>query len=238
MIKHKQGVVAMMNKSKIRFLFAFVLIVSISSVSLYSQGIGGWYSAAVKFDLPKDFTFDVNLEARTSYNYIFSLDQYFPEFDLGYKINKRLDVSASYRFSQTKEDNSCFYTRNKYYFNVSFDIPVQNFSLKNRARIQLQSRQYIEDEENKILSKYFRDKIELNYDLNNTPIDPFISIEVFYPLNKFEINTVDEFRLAGGIDFPLNKKQDMSVGLMFNKERFPRPESAIILLVGYKFSVN
>lgn len=204
----------------------------------FAQEIGGWYSAGLDYKISKKLSFGSNIEARMNYNNGVNLEQYFPEVKLSYKIKKYIALSGSYRFSQTKEDNGYFYSRNKFYANISINKDIKRFTVKNRLRYQYQKKQYINNEYDKIPDKYLRNKFEVSYNIKKNPIDPFLSFEVYYPLNSFEINTINEYRITGGIDFPLNKKNDMSIGLMYNQERFSAPKASYNLLVSYEFSVK
>jgi len=239
-IHQEVTMITTIEKVRVSFLKYIVILFLFSVLTFTSnaQSMNGWYGAGIEFELSKKIDLDFDIEARTNFDYGLSFYQYFPEISLSYKINKRFDVSASYRFLRSKEDNLSFYNRHKYYFNFSFDFPIERFTVKNRARYQLQNRQYIEDETDRLPDNYFRDKLEISYNINNNPADPFIAFEVFYPVNQYKINTIDEYRVIGGVEFPLSKKQSMELGIMYNVERFPRPEKAVVFLIGYGFSAN
>ena len=226
------------NQRKFKRYFTFIVLVTAGLCPVFSQNYSGWYNAAIKLNLPHKFSSEIQFESRTSFQNPVNLNQYFPQIELGYKINKRFDVSAAYRFSRTKEDNGYFYNRNKFYFNFFTDYPIKRFTLKNRFRYQLQTKQYIDNKFDKIPDKKFRDKIEVSYNIKKTPLEPSLSFEMFYPLNYYKINNIDEYRIEGSLSFPLAKKHDMEIGILYIKERFPIPEKSYILTLAYSFSAK
>ena len=225
-----------MKNFNIGIYLLFLLILNYAPAR--SQNTGGWFGIEMKYDLPKGFSAELEGEMRTDFTYGFVVDQFFPQAGLSYKINKHFDVSGAYRFIQKRENNGYYYNRNKYMFNLMTDFTVERFILKNRIRYQTQVKQYIDDELDAVPDKYIRDKFEIAYNIKNTPVEPYVSIEVFYPLNQFEINTINELRICGGVDVPVAKKQSVNISLMYNKERFTRINESYIVCLGYSFSVN
>jgi hypothetical protein len=222
------------------YLLYFNLLLSVfaSTTKSFGQQMETWVECGVEFDLPKKFTFETSLETRNILFGGIAVKQFFPQLELAYKINKRLDVSARYRHIRFREDNGYFYARHKYYFNFDYDNSIKRFKFRNRLRYHYQSKTYIENNKDLVPSRYLRDGIKISYNIKGNPIDPFVAFEVFYPLNAIEVNTIDEYRITGGLDFPVSKNMDMEIGLRYNVERFPAPEKTFVLLISYGFSMD
>ena len=221
--------------SGIIFICFGILITNYNVV--FAQITGEWFEVGIRKELPFNLRIKLSEEIRF-YNSPIYMDQSFTEFDVRYKISRRFDVSLSYRFIKKREENNYYYTRHKFLFNFLCDIPINRFTLDYRIRIQKLTKSYINSEFDKIPDNYIRNKLKLSYDIRKNPLEPFLSFEIFYPLNAYKINTLDEYRAVLGTKYPINKKHSVLAGIMINRERFPIPLNKIVFLLSYDFNMN
>ncbi|MEA1898894.1 MAG: DUF2490 domain-containing protein [Bacteroidota bacterium] len=213
-------------------LLLFLLLSSFKGISQLS---GEWLSAGIKLDLPKKFSFGVSGEARILNN-SWNLYKYFSEFELGYKINKRFDISVKYRVAWRKEENMHFYFRSKFFADIKFDYPVERFKIENRFRYTRRKRTYITEANDFDPDNHIRNKFKVSYNIRKSPVTPIIFCELFFPLSSNSYNTIDQYRLAAEAKFPLHNKQSLKAGIMYMHEQVEIQGSVIIFRLSYNFS--
>ena len=206
--------------------------------TIWSQGRYEWVSAAILFDMPKKFSLSLAEESRIR-NFSGSLiSQVHTDVELGYKLNKRIDFACIYRYAQKREDNQYFYARNRFSAEGSYDNNLRRLGYSYRLKYQIQSKHYKEDYFDEIADQYIRNRIKLTYNIRRTRIEPYLLGELFSPLNRYKLQTIDEYRFGAGLKVPLNKKNRLDVGLLYDHELNKKDYSAWILVVGYRFKAN
>ena len=222
-----------------KYLKYLILITGlILSIQASTQHTGEWLGAEIEFDLPKKFSLETSVEARALNTDGIFVYKYFTQLGLNYKVNKRFDLAFKYRFTWRLEENLHFYYRNKMMLDLKFDYPVQRFKFDYRARFQRITKTYINSDFDVIPTVHFRNKFELSYDIPKNPITPGASFEFFLPLNGYKQKTIDEFRIAAEVKYPLKKKQSITGGIMYVHEQFETQLSGIIFLLSYKINID
>lgn len=207
------------------------------TIPVQGQVTGEWISADIGFDLPKSFDFGIEGEAR--YDNIAGIltNKYLIDFGLDYKIDNRWDLSASYRFIQNRENDGRFHARHRFYFDIDYDNSWKRFEYTYRMRTQQETRRYIEDAFDAIPEYEWRNKFEIALDLNSD-WTPYVSHELFVPLNRFNPFRIFDSRTILGIDIPITNDHEMDIGIMYDKEIYPENLYSLVLRLGYSFSAN
>jgi len=221
----------MMNRK----IISIILLLSFT-IAGYSQNddFGMWFGIDASHNLVKKFDISLSGCIRTIDN-TSRIEQYFVEGGLGYKLNKIFSVSASYRLLNTQEKNSNFYFRHKIFFDLKGTVPVNQFSLSTRLRLQRTTRTYIEDNEDIEAKYYVRLKTKASYNIPSFPLDPFIGCEIFCP--AFSDNGLDIYknRLSVGAELKLSKKNSLSAEYIHQRDYHPSISDINIVSFGYNF---
>jgi len=201
---------------------------------LKAETTGEWAKVEMDINLPKKFYFNLTGQARFLNN-SFDLYKYLMQFTLSYKLHKRVMVGVGYRPEWRIENNGSFYYRGRLLADIKLNYPVKRFKLKDRLRFQRKTRSYIKNDWALIPIYHIRNKFELNYDIPKNKITPSVSFEAFFPLNGFINTAMDEYRIDANIKFPINKKNSLKTGLMYDHELYTNSLSLIVFKVSYTF---
>lgn len=222
--------------AKLFSLFFFSLFLFIHTG--YAQERYEWISATVLFDLPKKFNVSITEESRLRNLSGILLNQTHTELEVQYKGLKNIDLACIYRFAQKREDNQYFYSRHRFNTEASYENDIKRFGFSYRLRYQYQTKQFKEDAFDEIPDHHIRNRVKFTYNIRRTKLEPYIFTELFNPLNRYEEQFFDEYRIGGGIRFPLNKKNRLNLGLFYNYEIDNSPTSAWIFTLGYRWEAN
>lgn len=201
-----------------------------------SQQTSEWLSGSVKFDLPRKFSFEMTEETRIINNSI-GIYIYFSEFQLEYKLTTWLDVSMKYRMSWAKEENMYFYSRKKYFADITLNLPVDRLKIENRIRYTQKTKSYISDADDLYADKHIRNKCSVKYNIRKSPLTPILSTEIFFPVGAYNNYPIDQYRLAIDTKISLANKQSVKTGIMYlNKLGYGPQGSTFIFRLEYRFS--
>ena len=226
-----------MNITKRKILITLVLIFPVFSF-LKAQTTGEWLKAELDINLPKKFSFAVAGQARILNNSL-NLYKYLIDLDLEYKLHKRIRVDIGYRPEWRIEKNGYFYYRDKLFTGITINYSVKKrFKFKDRFRYERKTMSYIKNDWSLIPINHLRNKFEFSYNVPKSKITPSVSFEAFFPLNSFINTTMDEYRIAANIKFPLNKKNSLKTGIMYDRELYTNTLSLIIFRVSYAFKMK
>jgi len=203
-----------MNYIKYIFFSLFLLLGS----SAFSQVTGEWIAIETEIALPKKFSIENRVEVRALNSDGIQVFKYLTQVGLAYQINKRFEVSSTYRFAWSLEEDMHYYYRDKLMVDTKFEQPAGQFKFEYRARFQRVTRTYITSEIAKIPTLHLRNKFTIAYVFPDKPIEPSVFLDVFVPLNGYQPN------LTGYI--------------MYIHEEFEYQLSGIILRLFYNISLG
>ncbi|HOX82183.1 MAG TPA: DUF2490 domain-containing protein [Chryseolinea sp.] len=202
-----------------------------------------WTAFQAETDLTKRLTFGLDLEVRFD-NDISRLRTVFGQAELGWKFNKYLSASTSYRYGGrkfeelsefTKAHRLSVYVTGKYKFKKFSigNLDVNSFTISNRAGY---FNQYLVDAPaDKVTpQKYFRNKTQLKYDITKK-LSTLVYFELFYRFSG-ENEELDENRFAGGFEYDINKKNSVKLLYIYLTEVNVKPKNKDdrnIISVGY-----
>jgi len=162
----------------------------------------------------------------------FEMDSYILEGGLSYKLHKYLTLAGYYRF-----ENEYNYREKRQIYEwepasrIAFDAK-SGFELK-RFDFQLRLR-YTNgsdfDDTTDDKASFFRYRAKVDYDIKNSKLIPFASVEAFHDLIAKD---VDKMRYTGGLAYSINKKNELSLFYRLQDYSETGKESMNILGIGY-----
>jgi Protein of unknown function (DUF2490) len=207
----------------------FVLIFISSFASFGQTGTSLWSTIGVKKKITKKISAEIALTTRQPENVAY-LQTYFFEADLGYKINKFLDVSVAYRNMHRKKNMEAqFKKRHRYFADISAKKSFGKINISNRVRYQHQFKD--NDIETTFDASYIRDKIEVGFDIKKN-WEVYGSLDFFYDIQNSQL---DQIRPKIGTSYTLAKHHVFDLGLLQNRSLIGLENSGLITAVGYKF---
>lgn len=216
-----------------RRVLTFLLIVTTSSLYSQESDFGVWYNASIEYDLTKKIEIQLDPALRT-YDKASKIEEFFLETELSYKITKFISVAGSYRITNNIEEDGKFHLRHKWYAGVKGSVDIWIIDLSGRLRFERRYKTYFEDEEDKIPDSYTRLKAKAVFKTPSFPLNPYISAELFFPVNKEPDNVIDKKRFAGGVRYKVSKNHHIDLEYMFQRDFHPRLKNEHIVSVGYK----
>ncbi|HUM46893.1 MAG TPA: DUF2490 domain-containing protein [Chitinophagales bacterium] len=127
----------------------------------------------------------------------------FIDIGLTYKLNRNISFGADYRFIKHRNLTNFYESRQMLLADVTYSKGFNKFSLSARVRFQNQYYDQFTGENYKPWSAYNRNKLTLRYKINYYFV-PYISGEIFYPLNNTERNGIDRLRTSAGFFYNFN----------------------------------
>ncbi len=182
-----------------------------------------WLEAKTEVELWKDVDLTVTQMFRSDL-LPYSFGQVNTELSAAYKFNKHWRAGAEYRFIQA--DNN---QRNRYAVFAKYRDGINDFELAIRSQYQMETSRTA-------LPEYvFRNKGSLGYELTKD-LMPYIGFELFYR-QYFRENNFNEYRISGGMEWELNKHNDVELFYTFSREiNVSNPDLRHIFGFSYKYN--
>jgi hypothetical protein len=166
----------------------------------------------------------------------FEMDSYILEGGLSYKLHKYLTLAGYYRYeNEWKYKNSTGAYKGQVSYNrLAFDAKT-GFELK---RFELQFRlRYTNgadfDQETDDRVSYFRYRAKVDYDIKGSKLVPFASVESF---NYLIVKDIDKMRYTGGLQYPINKNNEVS--LFYRLQDYSEAEKESMDIIGLGYSLK
>jgi hypothetical protein len=228
----------MLSKS-VRLLVFLIFTTGLLFCSpLYGQenDAGLWTSVSFEAKVVKKLTANISQELRFNENFT-ELGTSFTDAGLEYKINKYIQVAANYRFIQKRRIDDYYSFRHRIYVDVKYGRKIMPFEINWRGRFQDQFADLGRASNGGIPEYYLRNKLGLKYDLNK-PYSPYISIELFSPLNYPRGIAFDNIRTTAGMDYEFTKHHKIELFYMIQKElNVSKPQTDFIFGLGYYYKL-
>ena len=228
-----QGITTMIKRP---LIFTFFIIVTLTGFS-QEQDFGAWYGINLKYKITSRLNFNSNSSLRTLNN-ASDIDIWYLEAGISYKLIKYVSVDGYYRWIFTNEFDNNFFARHRWYTDVKGGYEINRIEIIARLRYQLQYKTYINEENDKIPDQYFRFKAQIKYNWPKFPVDPFISFEMYYPLNYNSVNFIDKKRFSVGMEYKIKKKHSIEAEYIFQRDYLPLLSDMNIISVAYNLSLN
>lgn len=153
-------------------------------------------------------------------------------------LNKKTKWGLSY--SLLNKENNDFYYENQHRLTAQFYYKERlSRNVKLNWRTKLQSTYRNENiADYKVNPKfYLRNKIQLNYVIPFSRMEPTASCEVYYSLNDLEQNRIDKIRTSLGLDYLISPKSSLEFYLRYDADiQVKEPENNFNVGAFYKYS--
>lgn len=162
----------------------------------------------------------------------FEMDTYILEGGLSYKLHKYLTLAGYYRYENERNfrEKRQIYEwepASRFAFDAKSGFSVNRFDLSFRLRYT-NGADFDETTDDK--TSYFRYRAKIDYDIKGSKLAPFASVEAFHDLI---LKDVDKMRYTGGVAYPINKNNEVSLFYRLQDYSEAGKESMDIIGLGY-----
>lgn len=214
----------------------FIGLLFCSPVVGQVKDAGLWTSVSFEAKLVKKLSFNISQEFRFNEN-ITELGAAFTDAGFSYKLNKHFDFAANYRFTQRRRTDNYYSFRHRFYVDVKYSRKLKPFELSFRTRIQDQVSDIGRASDGGVPEYYWRNKLRLKWDTKKA-YAPYVSVELFSPLNYPRINAFDAMRSTAGVEYEISKHHKIDIYYMIQNVLYASmPETDFILGLGYSFKL-
>jgi len=222
-----------------RFLVFIALLINLLSGSALNAQVkdaGLWTSVNFEAKLVKKVSLTISQELRFNEN-ITELGAAFTDAGLSYKLNKHFEIAANYRFTQRRRNDNYYSFRQRFYGDVKYSRKLKPFDVSFRTRIQDQISDIGRASDGGVPEYYWRNKLSLKWDTKKA-YSPYVSVELFSPLNYPRINAFDAMRTTAGVEYEISKHHKVDIYYMIQKVlNVSKPETDFILGLGYFYKI-
>jgi len=197
---------------------------------------GLWTSVKVETKVVKGLNASIIQEFRF-YENITELGAYYTEAGLDYKINKHFQVEVNYRFTHKRKVENYYSIRHRFGIDLKYSKKIKPFELKYRVRFQDQYTDIGRSKDGGIAEYYLRNKLSLQWDLKKA-YTPYVSVELFSPLNYPRFYAFDNIRSIAGIEYAFTKHHKLDLYYMIHKEvNVSQPYTYYVFGIGYIYKL-
>ena len=163
----------------------------------------------------------------------FEMDTYILEGGLSYKLHKYLTVAGYYRYENEwdyKNSTGAYkgqVASNRIAFDAKSGFELNRFDFQFRLRYT-KGADFDQTTDDK--ASYFRYRAKIDYDIKGSKLAPYLSVEAFHDLI---LNDVDKMRYTGGLSYPINKNNELSLFYRLQDYSEAAKESMDIIGIGY-----
>lgn len=191
--------------------------------------------------LSKDFgrVWSAKMEQELRFNqHLTSYDRSLTSIAVDYSFfRKAMKASLDYDFIHQRQ-NEIFEFRQRTSFSLSAKYDINAFEFELRTRGQATWR-----DENKADYRFnpkyaWRNKLECSYKIFGSALKPFISGEIFCPLNSVHGFFMDGFRVTTGAKYRINLRSSMSIYVRYDQDvQQANPKSIIYGGIGWNYKL-
>lgn len=216
------------------FFIPFFLFVFFSIAYSQEKDFGLWLDAGVEAKIIKGLKAEFNQEVRLAEN-ASRLDKTLTDIGVNYAFNRYFGMGVFYRFTASNDKTSGVIGIHRVYTDLSLKYKIHRFSFNWRSRFQTEDFESTAFEK-KYPAWYNRNKFSCKYNIPKIPLNPFISYEAFYQVNKSLGNKFDKYRATLGIDYKLFTSHTISIWYMIQQEmNVTDPTTSYILGLEYSY---
>lgn len=224
-----------MNKRiKIFLLFFCGFSVSLSLVAQTSD-FGTIGSVAITKNLGRSWSAKAEQEVRFNQNSTL-YNRSMTTIGVDYAILKKvLKAELDYDFIHLNRQEY-FEFRHRIATSLSAKLDFQSWELQWRTKGQATLRDETRGDYNYNPKYVWRNQIEFNYTIFGSPLKPYVSAEIFCPLQSKHGFYLDGFRAILGLKYRLSQRNSLDFRLRFDQDlQQANPQSMLYGAVGWNF---
>jgi len=186
----------------------------------------------IKAEVAKEIVNKLELSVSPQVRFLekFELDEYFFDTNLEYKISKHIDIGAGYRLGNNINKKGETESFGRYNLDLKTDYSINRFH--PRFRVRFTNADDFGDENDNI--KYLRYRIELEYNIKKSNLEPYVLYELYHNLQK---NKLRKGRFESGLMYKINKHHRINAFFRLHDYLKSNRESIIILGLSYKLDL-
>jgi len=209
---------------------------SVTGLEGQNRDAGLWTSVSFEAKLVKKLSASISQEFRFNEN-ITELGTALTDAGIDYKLSKHFQFSVNYRYIQKHLSDNNYSFRHRFYVDVKYEKKKKPFQIQFRSRLQDQYADIGRASDGGIPEYYLRNKMSLNLDMDKA-YSPYISIELFSPLNFPRTYAFDNIRASAGVEYSITKHQKVDMYYMIQKElNVNRPGTGFVVGLGYSYKL-
>jgi hypothetical protein len=207
-------------------------LLCVSAVYGQEKDAGLWTSFSIETKVVKKLTAYMEQGFRFNEN-ISELGTIYTEAGLDYKLSKHFEAVAYYRFIQKRQVEDYYSYTNRFSVAVKYEKKLKPYQVRFRSSFQDEYSDIGRAADGGIPIYYLRNKLSLSRDMDK-PYSPYVSVELFSPLNYPRTCAFDNIRIAAGVEYAITKHHKIDLYYMIQKEmNVSNPETDFIIGFGY-----
>lgn len=207
------------------YIILLLVFCSIFPLAAQTSDFGLWtdYALSKKVSDKISLALEVDLRLR---NELRTIDKVQTTLEGDYKFNDYFKAGLSYTYINfyrkgNKAHDYKNYWETRHRFNVigEGEYELGRFNVSLRERIQGTYRMLDSVTTAKLNPKWIlRSKISIAYNIPKVPVEPYLSAELFHPLNGENSMIMEEYRIGAGIKYKYSKKLAFKFGYIYSNE--------------------
>ena len=218
------------------FLVFSLLILWGSVLKGQVKDAGLWTSVNLEVKLVKKLSLSLSEELRFNEN-ITELGAAFTDAGLSYKLNKHFQFGANYRFIQRRKVEDYYSLRHRFYLDAKYSHKLKPFEVSLRTRFQDQLVDLGRAPDGGTPVYYLRNKLSASVNTKKA-YTPYVSLELFSPLNYPREVAFDGIRTAAGVEYEFTKHHKVDAFYLIQKElNVERQVTDFVIGLGYYYKL-
>ena len=198
-------------KTRLLLLISSILIVSnLFAQDVFVQDFGTRFSLSLNYKPIKEITLNWTEEARFKNNSS-KFDRLYSGLGITYNAHKNFSMGAIYEFQVLQKSVDHFQFRHRVKFVVQPNVSFGRFNLSLREMPQMTYTDYVD--------WTLRSRLKLNYSFMNKHLKPYVSVEMYNPLqNVNKNNWVTKVNYRAGLEWKIDSVNGLEFYYMFEHE--------------------
>ncbi|MEO8146917.1 MAG: DUF2490 domain-containing protein [Bacteroidia bacterium] len=185
-------------------LFVVTTLISCYNCSAQQKDFEGIFSINLEKKISRSFSIGVLQQNAFNQN-LNELGYWFLEAGLDYRLTRNFTLSGAYRYMERRNRGNFYHTRQLLIGDFTYSKSVKRFSFSMRARFQNMYYGDLLETDYRAPKLYNRDRFTLRYKINYY-LAPYISTEIFFPLNNPVNKSMNQVRGTIGFFYQFNER--------------------------------
>ena len=198
-------------KIRLLLLISSILIVSnLFAQDVFVQDFRTRFSLSLNYKPIKEITLNWTEEARFKNNSS-KFDRLYSGLGITYNAHKNFSMGAIYEFQVIQKGVDYFQLRHRVKFVVQPNVSFGRFNLSLREMPQMTYTDYVD--------WTLRSRLRLNYSFMNKHLKPYVSVEMYNPLqNVNKNNWLSKMNYRAGLEWKIDSVNGLEFYYMFEHE--------------------
>jgi hypothetical protein len=198
-------------KTRLLLLISSILVVStLFAQDVFMQDFRTRFSLSLNYKPIKEITLNWTEEARFKNNSS-KFDRLYSGLGITYNAHKNFSMGAIYEFQVLQKSVDHFQFRHRVKFVVQPNVSFGRFNLSLREMPQMTYTDYVD--------WTLRSRLKLNYSFMNKHLKPYVSVEMYNPLqNVNKNNWLSKMNYRAGLEWKIDSVNGLEFYYMFEHE--------------------